>query len=355
MSRFYPRAVEILLLFSSLLTQPVYAEEESLYKTTFLVGPDPQPVIPDNGIGDVFSPPDGVILPTASNPTFGQSGARHLGFNLRDTSPKQNNWKSYLRHDNLTDSESRSLSGEVGTITTTFLGSNNDDNGAETGFFWYPPDPIGVAGSRRLVAVINTLMEVRFKNGTLIFRDGFPHFFFSLPEAYEANFVDPKVIWDEHSNRFVIIVLQIGFSPNFSRIWYAVSKDETPDSFKDWHKGYINSVVNVGGEDAWTDYPGLEVDEEAVYVTANLFTFSGSYGGVHLWVLDKGTMGGLYSGGALSYYDVNPFKRAGPAGTTMPTQVHGAGGVGGSVGTFLLSLIIYDDGRVDLEIVTRFP
>jgi hypothetical protein len=371
MMRPLPKTFNILLLFVCVVMRTSYIDAKSVYKTKFLVGPEPQPVILGNSFADSLSPTDDVLLPVVSIPISRQKGNRnlkkrnshvpkvykdvgpsHRGFFLKNDNGKRASHD--MRYANLTDSEPRLLVEEVGMITTSFLGSNNDDNGIETGFFSYPPDPIGAAGERRLVAVINTLMEVRFKNGTLIFRDGFPHFFSSLPEASEARFTDPKVIWDEHCNRFVIVVLQTGFSPNFSRIWFAVSKDQTPDYFKDWHKGYIDAVVNIGGEDAWVDYTGLEVDEEAVYITANMFTLSGSYAGVRLWVLEKDTMGGLYCGGALSYYVVNPYAHGGLAGTTMPTQVHGSGGVDGSVGTFLSSLIVYDDGRVDLEIVTIF-
>ena len=46
------------------------------------------------------------------------------------------------------------------------------------------------------------------------------------------------------------------------------------------------------------DYPGFAVDEEAIYVTANMFTFgaSGSYRGGRLWIIPKSP---YYSGGAV--------------------------------------------------------
>jgi hypothetical protein len=74
----------------------------------------------------------------------------------------------------------------------------------------------------------------------------------------------------------VMVALQFATSPELSRIWLAVSKDETPDTASDWYPTYINSVVAIYGSNAWADYPGLEVDEEAVYVTSNLFGFSRS-------------------------------------------------------------------------------
>jgi hypothetical protein len=97
------------------------------------------------------------------------------------------------------------------------------------------------------------------------------------------------------------------------------------------------------------------VDEEAVYITANMYRFSdGGYAGVRLWIIDKGVTGGVYSGGAPSVFLTNPVAGAGIAGTTMPVQVHGSSGVDGSVGTFLSNVIAYPDGQVYLQIVTVF-
>ena len=42
--------------------------------------------------------------------------------------------------------------------------------------------------------------------------------------------------------------------------------------------------------DYWADYPGFEVDEEAVYITMNMFPFSGSGSFTRLWIIDKGLL-----------------------------------------------------------------
>ena len=73
-------------------------------------------------------------------------------------------------------------------------------------------------------------------------------------------------------DRFVVIALERVDSlfNNVSRILLAVSDDENP--FGTWYYVAINSNVNIGGA-AWADYPGLAIDEEAVYITANMFRF----------------------------------------------------------------------------------
>jgi hypothetical protein len=99
--------------------------------------------------------------------------------------------------------------------------------------------------------------------------------------------------------------------------------------------------------DHWADYPGFEVDEEAIYITANMFTFVpfGSFGGSRLWIVPKGAgTGGFYDGGPGSFTVHNPYASAGIATTTMPAEIRSAGGAGPSVGTYLVSHSGLSDG-----------
>jgi hypothetical protein len=170
-----------------------------------------------------------------------------------------------------------------------------------------------------------------------------------------TKFFDPKVIYDDYAGRFVIVALQQSDSPQLSRIWLAVSKNETPDTVSGWYQTYINSLVSIGGGNTWADYPGLEVDEEAIYITNNMFPFTTGRYGVRLWVIPKGVVGGFYGGGALSFTVTDPYAGGGfTETTTMPAQVYGLGGVDGSVGTFLLSVLAYTDGSYEIQIITVF-
>jgi hypothetical protein len=56
-----------------------------------------------------------------------------------------------------------------------------------------------------------------------------------------------------------------------------------------------------------------------------------------LWIVDKGVVGGFYAGGAAAVTVHDPYAGGGIATTTMPCEVHGAGGVGPGIGTFLVS------------------
>ena len=235
-------------------------------------------------------------------------------------------------------------------VDKTFEGFGFDDNQTENispttglGVRFIPPDPIGAAGKSRIIAVVNTMIEARTKDGKLKWRDSLKDFFSPLGAATLGTFTfDPKVVYDQFEDRFVVVTLEVIIdangdgglidTDNFSRILLAVSKTHNPKTptAADWHYHAIDSKVLLGGFiEIWADYPGFEVDEEAVYVTANMFTFVpfGLFGGVRLWIVDKGAgSAGFYDGGpAVASAALDPYAAAGIATTTMPAQVFGAG------------------------------
>ena len=227
----------------------------------------------------------------------------------------------------------------------TFEGINIDDNADLTGFLIIPPDPIAAAGPDHVVSIVNSSIEWYTKSGTLQASLSLEGDFFG-PLSPEARPFDPKVIYDQYEDRFVVIALVRVFSPaTVSRILVAVSDDEDPNGT--WYFDSINSKLTINSVDGWADYPGLAIDEEAVYITANIFDFEpnifGSFDFLasRLWILGKGVgSGGLYEGGAASPTLHDPSTAAllpDLAFTLQPAHVFGPGGVAASVGTFLVN------------------
>ena len=227
-----------------------------------------------------------------------------------------------------------------------FLAYNFDDNATEAGgYLFIPPDPIGAAGMDRVMAVVNVGIECRSKTGTLIFRDALKDFFSPLGAQTLGTYCfDPKIVYDHYENRFVVVALERLLTSNGdptddSRILVAVSKTSSPatTTAADWWYLSINSKVLIGGDYYWADYPGLEVDEEAVYITNSMFPFSAGTYGVRLWIIDKGVTGGFYAGSTASWNIWDPITASGAfAMTTMPALVYGAGGAGANIGTYLV-------------------
>lgn len=221
-----------------------------------------------------------------------------------------------------------------------FQGYAFDDNATlNNGTLFIPPDPIGAVSINRVAAVVNCMIEVRSKAGDLKWRTSLQSFF--APAGSQSFLFDPKIVYDEVRRRFVVVALErIGGlvqagSSNISRIYLAVSRNDSPDGpgTADWNFAVIDSKVLVSGFDFWADYPGFEVSEEAVYVTANMFSFVGPfYAGVRLWIIDKD---GFYDGGTPLVRSYNPYASAGLPTTTMPSLIHGR--VGSGIGTFLVS------------------
>lgn len=237
------------------------------------------------------------------------------------------------------------------TVQKSFLSVNFDDNADENeGFRFIPPDPSGAAGHSGVIAVVNTMIEMRNKGGKQKWRTSLADFFAPLTPATFT--FDPKIVYDQYEDRYVVVTLErvssgTSFSDpgNESRILLAVSKNGNPKSptAADWHYIEIDAKqTNLFGFnfDVWADYPGFEVDEEAVYITANYFVFPGEFGGYagsYVWIVGKND---FYNGGTSS---ANIYYPAGESGgfdlTNMPAQVFGEGGVGGpgsTVGTFLV-------------------
>lgn len=163
-----------------------------------------------------------------------------------------------------------------------------------------PPDPYGAAGPSHVLNVVNQHYAIYDKVGGLQSTDSLFNFFSPLanpPPGSQGPF-DPKVLYDTFHNRFVVVALSFGGTPQ-SAILVAVSDDSNPNGT--WFKTEINAVTNISGQNHFADYPGLGVDEEAIYVTANLFRITppSTFANSRLWVVRKGVgTGGLYDGGA---------------------------------------------------------
>jgi hypothetical protein len=223
----------------------------------------------------------------------------------------------------------------------TIEGINFDEDAANnSGFYHIPPDPIGAAGPDHLVSVVNTSIEWHTKAGVQQTSQSLASFFSPLTPL--TGTFDPKVIYDQFEDRFLVVALEIdevaaGQNPgNVSSIFVAVSADSNPNGT--WHYDSINAKEVIGASDHWADYPGFAVDEEAVYITASMFSHvSRAFGGTRLWIIDKGVgSGGFYDGGAASTNRFDfPSIASTFALTTQPAHILGTPPPG-NVGTFLV-------------------
>ncbi|HEX5133446.1 MAG TPA: FlgD immunoglobulin-like domain containing protein [Candidatus Krumholzibacteria bacterium] len=229
-----------------------------------------------------------------------------------------------------------------------------------SGSIFIPPDPICAAGEDHVMNIGNVIIEWRPKVGiadTPEHIDDLKGFFATGLSAPAPNpgpgtslgtvGYDPKVIYDQYADRFIVIMLERWATPtnasNQSRILVAVSKTSDPNGGFWYHA--IDSKLNISGSDTWADYPGLGIDDKAIYITNNMFTFPGSYAGVRLWIINKTP---TYNGpdNSIAYTVHDPYA-VGVATTTQPSHMWGTlgnGSTGQPLGTFLVSYSGLTDG-----------
>lgn len=244
-------------------------------------------------------------------------------------------------------------------LGTTFEAINFNEDAATTQSFHIPPDPAGAVGPTHVVNVVNTSIEWYTKAGVRqnrqrLGRNASTHvgsFFES--QVPLTNTFDPKVIYDQYANRFVVVTMErIEGTPNQSRVFLAVSDDSDPNGT--WHFQTLMTEETIGVNQSWADFPGFAVDSEAVYFTTNMFAHAnqpgaGAFTGQRLWIMAKAPW---YTGGRpiATRYDPATLANANPLGsdggsviTTMqPTQMYGD--APGGLGTYLIAYGGINDG-----------
>jgi len=151
---------------------------------------------------------------------------------------------------------------------------------------------MGAAGPNHLVSLLNSDFGVFNKTtGALVPNQqvSLQSFWGSLgtAEGQPANFpFDPKILYDQHSGRFVAITLG-GTSATDS--WVMVAVSSTSDPTGNWDKWAIDADKDNDQQqfNNFADFPGLGVDAFNVYITANMFDGAnvGQYSKV--WAIPK--------------------------------------------------------------------
>lgn len=191
------------------------------------------------------------------------------------------------------------------SVTNLIEGANSAEAGG-----YAPADPNGAVGPNHVVNAVNTEIQWFTKTGANQKSEQFYDFFAPLGTNSSSFLSDPHVIYDQFNQRFVVVIISVkdpgltGDVTSDSHVLMAVSDDADPNGT--WYFQDINTKLNIDGSDAWLDYPGLSVSPDAIYLTGNMFAFSGftssvgtgeeaesGFFGSRLWIIPKSP---LYSG-----------------------------------------------------------
>jgi len=170
-------------------------------------------------------------------------------------------------------------------LAGSFEGLGNPPHGQDV----IPPDTMGAAGPDHLVSLLNSDFGVFSKSGALLQKVSLQNFWGSLvtPVGEPADFpYDPKILYDQHSGRFIAVTLDCTIAPNS---WVMIAVSSTSDPLGTWSKWAIDADLDNNVQQSFNsaDFPGLGVDAFNVYVTANMFDAAdvGQYSKV--WVIPK--------------------------------------------------------------------
>ena len=197
--------------------------------------------------------------------------------------------------------------------------------GMSSDFTLEPPDPCGAAGPDGILQTVNLRVEYWNKNGTRIWGPVADATFWASAGINGGNLLsDPHTLFDRASGRFYTVLLEVDESANKSYLNVAVSKTSNPISSgtSDWYFYRIDDTEVSGGTRYWTDYPGLGVDGQAVYVTYNMYSFpvsSGYFKNAVIIVLNKAN----FNSGTTNYSFVYTPDASG-AFTLQPCTVLGS-------------------------------
>lgn len=140
-----------------------------------------------------------------------------------------------------------------------------------------PPDPDIAVGPGHIVQVVNGSVSFYRKDGTRDFTQPDSNTGFWAGIGATSFIFDPKVFFDIHSGRFVIVELEQSDSPQISKLLIAVSDDSDPNG--NWFRYRIEASQTVGGNNLWLDYPGWGYNTDGYVCTGNMFPFgAGSVG-----------------------------------------------------------------------------
>lgn len=169
---------------------------------------------------------------------------------------------------------------------------------------WRPPDNTLGVGSNRVVTAVNVDMAGYTKSGSLAFRWPNMTTLFSSVLPSGAGLFDPRVIYDHYERRWLIIVDAKRNSPQGSWIMVAASKTSDPGgAYWVWAlNARLNGSTNTNN---WADYTTVGIDTQGLYMSNNMFAFSGGFQYSKLRILNKAE---LYAGGngpnhSISWYD----------------------------------------------------
>jgi hypothetical protein len=167
-----------------------------------------------------------------------------------------------------------------------------------------PPDPIIAAGPDHIIAMVNSEFIIYDKQGNQLFRSLADSWFQNvLPTA--ATF-DPVVIYDHFEGRWVMVWDH--WDETTDDAYFLVSVSDDSDPMGTWCNFAFPANLNGMIESStWADYPKVGYDDQGVYISGRMFSFTGNFRYCKIRIIPKSQ---LYDPacGQVFYSDLYDFR-----------------------------------------------
>ncbi len=176
--------------------------------------------------------------------------------------------------------------------TNPSIGTNFKGNELKT---WTPTDnAIAISNSGIVVSCVNYGVEYYQNNGVPILQNHTWNDFVNNAALNQAKF-DPRVLYDNYHDRFIIVILH-GFSSTTSKLLVCFSKTNNP--VDGWNIYQLSG--NPYQDSSWSDYPNIGITNDDLFINCNRFGDAPTYGWKKTYLYQIGLSEG-YSGASLNY------------------------------------------------------
>ena len=206
-----------------------------------------------------------------------------------------------------------------GPVALAPTGATNFAGFTSTG--WIPPDCTMATGPQHVMLSVNSSVAVYSKaGGAPLLNRTLTVWFGNVIQG--ATVFDPKLLFDQHTGRWVLLAVAVAQSPNRSA--YLLSVSATTNPLGAWRNYSLNAMVDGSTSTSnWADFPALGVDANNLYITSNQFAFGGGFKYAKIRIVPKA---GPYAGGAATFFDFVNMKNPNntTAFTIQPCHTFGA-------------------------------
>lgn len=138
-----------------------------------------------------------------------------------------------------------------------------------------PADPTGALGDSWYFTAINVSWALFDRAGATVLG---PESLTAIDPSLSGAFsFDPKVVYDQYNDTFVLVFLILDTSPRASRIVVTTIPDATATDVATWCTTIVQGDLLAGDGDQFADYPGLGYTADRVTITTNQFSFSNKF------------------------------------------------------------------------------